>query len=75
MPKSSVKLEVQFDKNWEVENLRGDDEFAKSATEFNSVVNNGSDFSKMFYEQDESECREVFHENSHAGYKRDSEHR
>lgn len=76
MPQSEKLLEVQFDKNWEVQDLRSDDEFAKTATEFIGAVNNGSEvFPTMFYEQDESECREAFHENFHAGYKRDSEHR
>lgn len=74
MPQSA-KLEGQLDKNWEVQDFQNDDEYAKTATEFNSAVNNGSDFSSMFYEQDESEIREAFHENFHAGYKRDSEHR
>lgn len=74
MPQSE-KFEVRFDKDWEVQDLQNDNEFAKTTTEFKSSANNGSESPSLFYEQDETEIREAFQENFHAGYKRESEHR
>lgn len=69
MPQSA-KVDVQFDRNFDVQSHQDiDDDHAKSTTE----LNNGCDFSAITYEEVESD---LFIDNSsHAGYKRESDHR
>lgn len=77
MPQSA-KVEVQIDKNSDVQETRTeqeDDDLAKFAAEFDRAANNESDFSPISYEDDEFNVRDAFFENFHAGYKRESEHR
>lgn len=77
MPQSA-KVEVQIDKNSDVQETRTeqeDDDLAKFAAEFDRATNNESDFSPISYEDDEFNVHDTFFENFHAGYKRESEHR
>lgn len=74
MPQSA-KSAVQLDKIPEVELHQEEDEVAKTPTDFGRILNNESDFSSMFYEENEFNSRNAFSESAHAGYKRDVAHR
>lgn len=71
-----LSAKVELEKISESLEAHEDDDSAKSASELSFAMNNGRDFSTLFYDDDfELNPREAFHDNYHAGYKRDSDHR
>lgn len=70
-----LSAKVELEKISESLENHEDDDSAKSSSEMNFAMNNGRDFSTLFYDDDEFNPREAFHDNFPAGYKRDSDHR
>lgn len=71
-----LSAKVELDKISESLENHEDDDSAKSSSELNFAMNNGRDFSTLFYDDDdEFNPREAFHDNFHAAYKRTSDHR
>ena len=75
MPQSS-KIEMNFNNEFQdTQSNQSDDDLAKIRTEFSNGLNNGNDFSTMFFEETEYIGRETIHDNFVSGYKREAEHR
>lgn len=76
MPQSA-KIEVLLDKISEVHEMQSsrsdDDDFAKCSVDFGGVVNN--ELSMLYHQDSDLSSRDMFHEKSKSGYKRDAEHR
>lgn len=72
-----LSAKVELEKISESLEIHDGDDSAKSASGLSFAMNNGRDFSSLFYdEDDEFNPREEFHDNFHAGYnKRESDHR
>lgn len=70
-----LSAKVELEKISESLENHEDDDSAKSSSELNFAMNNGRDFSTLFYDDDEFNPREAFHDNFPAGYKREADHR